>query len=135
MKTITVLFLIPLLWSCSFQSGDSRLDGTWTSSKKLTLLNISENIQLTEQQEVFLNKSLGIKQFIHKGGKIAYNFIDKPYERLSFYNYIVYESDEKSVTFGFNESSRKIQIFFSGNCIFHETHWGVNEYFCKSKSV
>ena len=129
-RNFSLLFFLIFLISCSSATGDARLEGTWTSNKELTLSNIRKDIKLTEKQLTFLNESLGSMQYIHKGNKIAVNFKDMPFDKLSFSKYNVYESDKNSVTVG-HKAKEKIKIYFSGNCIFHITEWGFNEYFCK----
>jgi len=129
-RNVGVLFFLTFLISCSTSSSDPRLEGTWTSNKELTLSNISKDIKLTEGQLSYLNKALGSMQYIHKGNKVAVDFIDMPFEKLSFSKYKVYQSDENSVTVG-HKGKEKIKIHFTENCIFHKTLWGFNEYFCK----
>ena len=125
----TVIFL--LLVGCVNSERDSRLDGTWTSNKKLTLENLGAH-SLKKDQLEFLKKNLGEMQYIHKKGKVAVNFISMPIEPLQYSDYSVYEVGSDYVVVG-HKGDEKIKMQFYKNCIFHITEWGINEYFCKSE--
>jgi len=131
--SMKLLFLVSflVLTGCSQLDGDSRLDGTWTSNKALTLKNLGEGI-FSNKERGFIENNLGDMQYIHRGGKVAVSFLSAPIKPLQFSGYKVFESDVNSVTLG-HANSEKIKMVFYKNCIFHKTEWGFDEYFCKTE--